>query len=78
MQESLPDACLVQIGAASALLVVAAGLGITLTEPETIHGDYWTGCGGPSLHDELAGLDLATLPTRARRELARLVDLVSS
>jgi hypothetical protein len=31
-----------------------------------------------ALHDELAGLDLAALPTRAKRELARLVELVSS
>ena len=31
-----------------------------------------------ALREELAGLDLATLPTRTRRELARLVELVSS
>lgn len=31
-----------------------------------------------ALHDEFAGLDLAALPTRTRRELACLVDLVSS
>jgi ParB family transcriptional regulator, chromosome partitioning protein len=31
-----------------------------------------------ALHDELAGLDLAALPTRTKRELARLVEFVST